>query len=53
LIAYSIGSDEEDNDGKLNRSNPEAKGSDLGFELWDVKRRRQPPGKAAEPSAKK
>jgi hypothetical protein len=43
LVIYSIGPDEEDNGGKLNRVDAEAKGLDLGFELWNVKQRRQAP----------
>jgi hypothetical protein len=39
---YSIGPDSVDNGGKIDRKNPQAEGSDLGFRLWDVARRRQP-----------
>jgi hypothetical protein len=42
LVIYCTGPDREDNGGKLNRMNPEAEGYDMGFELWNVKQRRQP-----------
>ncbi len=42
-IVYSLGPDETDNGGFLNRINPVANGSDLGFQLWNPERRRQPP----------
>jgi hypothetical protein len=42
-IAYSVGPDGEDNGGARNRTNPIMKGTDIGFRLWDVDRRRQPP----------
>jgi hypothetical protein len=46
LIIYSIGPDGVDNGGKLDRKNPVAVGSDLGFQLWEVKHRNKPaPGK--------
>jgi hypothetical protein len=32
---YSVGYDKIDNQGNLDRSNPRAPGSDIGFELWD------------------
>ena len=41
VVVYSIGPDGADDGGKLNRQNPWAKGSDQGFQLWDVNRRRQ------------
>jgi hypothetical protein len=40
---YSIGPDGEDNGGKMDRQNPVAPGTDVGFRLWDVAQRRQPP----------
>jgi hypothetical protein len=43
VVVYSIGEDRIDNGGKLNRANPSSAGSDLGFRLWDVGERRQPP----------
>jgi hypothetical protein len=42
LVIYSLGRDREDNGGHLNRAQPLDKG-DLGFQLWDVDKRRQPP----------
>jgi hypothetical protein len=52
VLVYWIGPDGRDDGGKINRRNPQA-GADQGFELWDVKRRRQsaaeqPPGTAEE-----
>jgi len=38
---YSIGPDGEDNGGKMDRQNPVAPGTDIGFRLWDVAQRRQ------------
>jgi hypothetical protein len=51
LVIYSVGPDGQDNGGHLDRKNPIAAGSDLGFQLWDVAKRRQPPAppKPAEP----
>jgi hypothetical protein len=43
LVIYSVGPDGEDNGGNLDRTNPTPKGKDLGFRLWDVQKRRQPP----------
>jgi hypothetical protein len=43
LVIYSVGKDRADNGGTLNRQNPIADGADLGFRLWDVAARRQPP----------
>jgi hypothetical protein len=40
-VIYSVGPDGEDNGGKLDRRNPVAPGTDIGFRLWDVARRRQ------------
>jgi len=40
---YSIGPDGEDNGGKMDRQHPLTPGTDLGFRLWDVAKRRQPP----------
>jgi hypothetical protein len=53
LIVYSIGPDKVDNGGLRDRQNPVKAGTDLGFQLWDVKARRQPapPPKPATPSA--
>jgi hypothetical protein len=43
LVVYSVGPDRHDDGGTIDRKNPNAEGSDLGFRLWDVDRRRQPP----------
>lgn len=42
VVIYSVGPDGEDNGGNIDRQNPTAKGTDLGFQLWDVAHRRQP-----------
>jgi hypothetical protein len=42
VVVYWLGLDGIDNGGKLNRLNYLAQGSDQGFQLWDVKQRRQP-----------
>jgi hypothetical protein len=39
LIVYSIGPDRTDDGGTLDRENPVAPGSDLGFQLWETDRR--------------
>jgi hypothetical protein len=36
LIIYSVGPDRVDDLGKLNRQEPGAPGSDIGFQLWDA-----------------
>jgi hypothetical protein len=41
LLIYSVGPDGEDNDGHMDRSKPLGKGTDMGFRLWDVDKRRQ------------
>ena len=43
VLVYSVGPDERDDDGALNRMTITAPGTDLGFRLWDVDKRRQPP----------
>ncbi len=43
LVIYAIGPDLQDNDGYLTRTHPPPPGSDVGFRLWDVPARRQPP----------
>jgi type II secretory pathway pseudopilin PulG len=40
---YSSGPDSEDNGGKMDRQHPLTAGTDIGFRLWDVAKRRQPP----------
>jgi len=42
VVIYSVGPDGQDNGGKLDRQNPKAEGTDIGFQLWDVAHRRQP-----------
>jgi hypothetical protein len=42
LVIYSVGPDGQDDGGILNRLNFMAKGTDLGFQLWDVSERWQP-----------
>jgi hypothetical protein len=42
VIVYSVGADGIDNGGNIDRTNPVAPGTDIGFQLWDVKHRRQP-----------
>jgi hypothetical protein len=43
LLIYSAGPDGQDDGGNIDRGHPTAAGTDLGFRLWDVDRRRQPP----------
>jgi hypothetical protein len=43
VIVYSVGQDGVDNGGVLNRDNPIRDGADLGYQIWDVASRRQPP----------
>jgi hypothetical protein len=42
LLIYSIGPDRKDNGGNINRQRSIEPGTDLGFQLWDPARRRQP-----------
>lgn len=42
VVIYSVGPDGQDNGGKLDK-NPAKPGTDRGFRLWDVPKRRQPP----------
>jgi hypothetical protein len=51
VVVYSVGEDRVDDGGVLDRRNPTRSGADLGYQLWNVERRRQPPG-AAEPAKK-
>jgi hypothetical protein len=51
VVIYSVGPDGQDDGGKLDRQNPTASGTDIGFQLWDIPHRRQPwrpPKKKAE-----
>jgi hypothetical protein len=50
VVIYSIGPDGEDNGGNLDRENPTAEGADLGLQLWDVAKRRQPPVQRLRPA---
>ena len=43
LVIYSIGPDGQDNLGHIDLMRPVGEGTDLGFRLWDVAKRRQPP----------
>jgi hypothetical protein len=45
VIVYSVGSDGSDNGGNIDRATPNRPGTDLGYQLWDVKYRRQVPAK--------
>jgi len=37
LVVYSLGPDKTDNGGVMNRGNPTATNTDIGFELWDLR----------------
>jgi hypothetical protein len=50
LVIYSVGPDGEDNGGKMDRQNPNAPGTDIGFRLWDPAKRRQPPAPLQPPA---
>jgi hypothetical protein len=41
VVIYSLGPDAQNDGGKLDRQNPSAPGTDLGFQLWDVNHRKQ------------
>jgi hypothetical protein len=43
LLIYSVGPDGADNGGLIDRDKPYSSGTDMGFRLWDVPRRRQAP----------
>lgn len=43
IVVYSVGVDAIDNGGSLDREHPTQPGVDIGFRLWDVVKRRQPP----------
>jgi hypothetical protein len=47
VVVYSIGPDGEDNGGTFDKD-PNKQGTDVGFRLWDVPRRRQPPNNGIE-----
>jgi hypothetical protein len=42
VTVYSVGHDGKDDGGNIERTNPVMPGTDIGFQLWDVKHRRQP-----------
>lgn len=42
VVIYAVGKDGRDNSGTFGK-NPDDAGSDIGFRLWDVAQRRQPP----------
>ena len=44
VVVYSVGPDRSDNQGNLVRNAKPTDGTDVGFQLWDVAKRRQPPG---------
>ena len=43
IVIYSIGTDEKDDGGKIERNLHQTEGTDAGFRLWNTNRRRQPP----------
>jgi hypothetical protein len=44
VVIYSVGPDGKDDGGLINRKgDPTKSGYDLGFQLWDIDKRRQPP----------
>jgi hypothetical protein len=43
VVIYSVGPDGKDNGGVLDRNDPYLRDKDVGFRLWDVANRRQPP----------
>lgn len=50
VVIYSVGPDLTDNGGNLDRQNRTRAGTDVGVQLWDVRRRRQPPAPEPEPT---
>jgi ABC-type transport system involved in multi-copper enzyme maturation permease subunit len=50
VVIYSVGPDLVDNGGKMDRTNRMLSGTDVGIQLWDPTKRRQPPAppKSAE-----
>ena len=42
VVVYSVGIDGVDDGGKLDRKSPFTPGTDIGFQLWDKAKRRQP-----------
>jgi hypothetical protein len=43
VVIYSVGPDGRDDGGKIDRKNNMAPGTDIGIQLWDPDKRRQPP----------
>jgi hypothetical protein len=43
VMVYAIGNDGVDDGGNLDREHPNQPGVDVGYRLWDVEQRRQPP----------
>lgn len=43
VVIYSVGTDAADNGGHLDREHLTSPGVDIGVQLWDVDKRRQPP----------
>lgn len=43
IVIYSVGVDRQDNGGHIDREKIDEMGTDLGFRLWNVNARRQPP----------
>jgi len=50
VVVYSVGPDDQDDGGDFETLNTHKQGTDLGFRLWEVERRQQPP---AAPIGKK
>ncbi len=42
VVVYSVGTDERDDGGRIDRERPMTAGTDLGYRLWDVAGRNQP-----------
>jgi hypothetical protein len=49
VLIYSVSSDGTDNGGNFDRQNPTRAGGDVGLQLWDVTKRRQPPRPRPKP----
>jgi hypothetical protein len=43
VVIYSVGKDAKDNGGNIDRGHANQADADIGFRLWDVAKRRQPP----------
>jgi hypothetical protein len=42
VVIYSVGPDGKDNGGRIDRDRPREPGTDMGFQLWEMAKRRQP-----------